>query len=61
MFLKRACAMQWTFKMMAEFMCKNSSSEKTRLELIVEKTKQISTDQQSFWYYFNELLNDKVH
>jgi hypothetical protein len=60
LFLKKACLMQWTFKMMADYVCKNGN-EKTKLEGIVEKAKTMSTDQQSFWYHYNAILNDNIH
>jgi len=59
LFLKRACAVNWNFKMMADYVCRNGK-EKSLLEDLVENVKGKSTDQLSFWFHFNKILNDSI-
>jgi hypothetical protein len=60
LFLKKACEMNWSFRRMAQFVCKIKEDEKTKLELIVGKVKLVSSDQQSFWYHFMDELNTSI-
>jgi len=60
LFLKKACEMNWSFRRMAQFVCKMKEGEKTKLELIVGKVKLVSSDQQSFWYHYMDALNASI-
>jgi len=56
LFLKRACEVNWSFRRMAEFVCKKGE-ERTRLEMIAGKVKLVSSDQKSYWFHFIDALN----
>jgi hypothetical protein len=59
-FLKIACSNNWSFKRIADFICKKDI-EKTNLEKIVEKVRLVSPNEQSFYHQLIEELNVVSH